>query len=235
MENWINHIIWELSLDKLFLISTVYFLFLYFIIGSLFLKICIWLSSKGIASKIIQEDIHSKQHKFEIKKSLISILIFGFSSLPVVYLIRNNSAELLPNTIFNITIGLLILNIWNEVHFYIVHRIMHLPWFLRNVHYIHHQSKISTVYSVFSFHWLEALLLSTLPITIICFVNFSPIAIFLYPLTSILLNFSGHCNYRIGKKKETNALAFGTRHNQHHYQFTKKYGFVSGLLDKLFN
>ena len=140
---------------------------------------------------------------------------------------------LLPDTVFNILSGIVILSLWNEVHFFIVHRIMHLPFFMKNVHYIHHRSKVSTVYAVYSFHWFEAFLLSTVPLTIMPFIPFSPFAIFLYPLASVLLNYSGHCNYRFGKGNGKSWIFFGTHHNQHHFKGRKNYGFALNFLDRL--
>ncbi|NQY09838.1 MAG: sterol desaturase family protein [Flavobacteriales bacterium] len=165
--------------------------------------------------------------------SLKSVLIFGFSGLPIVYLIRSGDITLLPNTFLNVVIGIALLTAWNEIHFFVVHRIMHLPFFMRNVHIIHHTSKTPTVYSVYSFHWFEALLLSTVPLTITPFVPFSIMAIFLYPLASILLNYAGHCNYRFGKGTGASWKLFGTFHNEHHAKGKKNYGFASDLLDKL--
>ncbi|MCF6351011.1 MAG: sterol desaturase family protein [Flavobacteriaceae bacterium] len=203
-------------------------------VAPLFLWLCKVLANKNIIHRIIAAFASKNQIQFERLHSLKSIFIFGFSILPVIYLIRKDIVILLPNTFINILIGILILTIWNEIHFFIVHRIMHIPFFMKKVHRIHHKSKIPTVYSVYSFHWFEALLLSTVPITIIIFIPFSPLAIFLYPLCSILLNYAGHCNYRFGNGKGKNWYLFGTLHNEHHYTLRKNYGFASNILDKLF-
>ncbi|WP_371735312.1 sterol desaturase family protein [Zobellia sp. B3R18] len=112
---------------------------------------------------------------------------------------------------------------------------MHQKFMMRHVHFVHHKSRIPTVYSVFSFHWVEALLLSTVPVTIAPFVPFSIIAIFIYPLISILLNFAGHCNYRFGSGKGKGWKLFGTHHNEHHSRGRQNYGFALHLLDKIFS
>ncbi|MFK7810608.1 MAG: sterol desaturase family protein, partial [Saprospiraceae bacterium] len=171
----------------------------------------------------------------EIKYSLQSIFLFGFSVLPIIYLIRSGHISLLENSPRNIVIGLLILNLWNEVHFFIVHRIMHLPFFMKRVHYIHHRSRVPTVYSVYCFHWLEATLLSTVPLIIALFVAFAPLAIAIYPLTSILLNFAGHCNYRFGNGTGSAWTLFGTNHNAHHAKGKQNFGFAIDLLDRLYS
>jgi len=230
----VKYILYDCSYLELYLLVVSYFLFLYFIIGPLFLAICKFLHRKKLLHKIVDKTVEAGQIRREIKYSIGSILIFGFSGFPVIYLIRAGYCTLLTDSAFNILIGLLILNVWNEIHFFVVHRTMHLPFFMKNVHRVHHQSVIPTVYSVYSFHWLEALLLSTVPITIVPFIPFAPMAIALYPLSSILFNFSGHCNYRFGTGKGNSWKLFGTHHNEHHYSFKNNYGFVSDLLDKLF-
>lgn len=170
-----------------------------------------------------------------MKHSMLSIIIFGFSSLPLIYFIRTGAITMLPDTALNIVAGTVLLNIWNEVHFFIVHRIMHLPFFMKNVHLIHHRSAVPTVWSVYSFHWFEALLLSTVPLTIAPFVPLSPMAIALYPLSSIVLNYSGHCNYRFGSGDGPSWKLLGTRHAEHHYKRRQNYGFATDVLDWLYS
>ncbi|MCC5938479.1 MAG: sterol desaturase family protein [Lunatimonas sp.] len=170
-----------------------------------------------------------------MRHSLKSIVIFGFSSLPIIYLIRMDFIYLLPNTWINILWGLILLTLWNEVHFYVIHRIMHLKPMMQHIHYIHHRSTVPTVYSVYSFHWLEAFLLSTVPLTIVPFIPMPIVAVFLYPTVSILLNFAGHCNYRFGTGRGNSWRLFGTAHHEHHSKGRKNYGFALNLLDKLFS
>ena len=234
MEEIINKAIYQFSYLELYLYTFLYFMVLYFLVGPLLLYACKFLSKKGYLNKIVDRPVKQSQINFEIKHSFKSIILFGFSSLPIIYLIRSGTIELAENSVSNIIIGIVILNIWNEVHFFIVHRIMHIPFFMKNVHYIHHKSRTPTVYSVYCFHWFEALLLSTVPFIIALFIAFAPLAIALYPLSSILLNFSGHCNYRFGNGKGSNWTLFGTHHNQHHSKGKQNFGFASDLLDQLY-
>lgn len=229
----INSIIVRFSYTEVYFLTFSYFLFLYFIVGGLFLFTCKFLERKKIVEQILLSKTPNKNLKFEIKNSVVSIVIFGFSGVLMVYLIRTQIIILSPITLLNTILGLLLLLFWNEVHFYLIHKFLHLPFFYRNVHKIHHQSKIPTVFSVYSFHWLEALLLSTVPLTIAPFINLPPTAIFIFPFTSILLNYSGHCNYRFGSGFGATWKLFGTRHSQHHYKNTKNYGFVLHLFDRI--
>lgn len=220
---------------SIFLITVFYFLLLYFGLGALFNQTCKWLSKKGYVSKIVSEDVSSVQLKREIKNSLLSIILFGFSSVALIYLIRNGIYSTAINTPFSVGKGLLILTIWNELHFFIVHRIMHLPFFMKTVHKVHHVSRIPTVYSIYSFHWFEALLLSTVPLTILWYTGFPSLVFVFFPVISLLINLAGHCNYRYGKGLGPDWWLFATRHSQHHSKGKRNYGFASSLLDKLFN
>jgi len=228
-----HFILEQASYTQVYLVTFAYFLWLYFAVGALFLAVCKLLERQGLLNQIVTATKPNKNILFEIKHSVKSIFVFGFSGIVIVYLVRIGVIELLSDTVFNVLMGVFFLTLWNEVYFFTIHRIMHFPFFYRRVHKIHHQSKIPTVYSVYSFHWLEALLLSGVPITICPIFDFSPVAIFLYPLASILLNFAGHCNYRFGNGIGSSWQLFGTRHSQHHLRNTQNYGFATHFFDWL--
>ena len=231
----VNSILYNYSYIQLYGLVFLYFVILYFVLAPAFLYVCKFLAKREILHKITDRVVSEKQIRFELLHSLKSIFIFGFSAFPVIYLVRIGAISLAPDTPLNIFLGVLVLTIWNEIHFFVVHRTMHIPFFMKHVHSVHHKSITPTVYSVYSFHWLEALLLSTVPLTLVLFIPLAPIAIFIYPLASILLNYAGHCNYRFGNGEGADWKLFGTNHNAHHAKFTKNYGFASNLLDKLNN
>lgn len=233
MQALVEAILYDLSYFMVFAIVVGYFIVLYAGIGVLFKWCCALLEKRGMVHKISEEKKWKGQLEFEIRHSFLSILIFGLSAIPLIYAIRNGYFVTAENRPFTIIFGLIILTIWNEVHFFVVHRLMHLPYFFKKVHKVHHASKVPTVFSVFSFHPLEAFLLSTVPLTILPFISISSVSIFLFPLVSILLNFAGHCNYRFGNGKGASWKLFGTRHHSHHYKKEKRYGFASGLLDRI--
>jgi lathosterol oxidase len=230
---FIERILYSYSYIQLYFLTTAYFLLLYVGLAPLFLYACKVLHRSNLLQKIAVGDVSREQIRFEMSNSVRSILIFGFSVWPLIYLIRQGIITLIPNSVLNVLVGLLILTVWNEIHFFVVHRIMHLRYFMQHVHAVHHRSVVPTVYSVYSFHWFEALLLSTVPLTIAPFVSFSPLAIALYPLASILLNYAGHCNYRFGEGTGPSWKILGTRHAEHHFRRRKNYGFATPFLDWL--
>lgn len=234
MHSFVKQILFDFTYLQIYLLVFFYFCLLYFALAPLFLYICKCLQKKEILHRIVDKEVSKEQIRYEIIHSFYSLIIFGFSGIPVIYLIRIGWIDLLPDTFFNVLGGILILTIWNEIHFFVVHRLMHLPYFMRRVHYVHHKSKVPTVYSVYSFHPLESFLLSTVPLTIAVCLPFAPLAIAFYPLASILLNYAGHCNYRFGKGAGNSWTLFGTRHNEHHSKGRRNFGFASDLLDKAY-
>jgi len=230
----IQYILYEASYVTLFCLTILYFLLLYFCLGYVFKKGCQILNKKRLIQKVVHKEVDKSQIRYEILHSLKSIFIFGFSILPIIYGIRSGWIVTERNTVLNIVIGLVVLNIWNEIHFYIIHRIMHIPFLMKHVHFVHHKTTVPTLTSVFSFHWVEALLLSTLPLSIALWYNFSPLSIGLYPITSILFNFAGHSNYRLRLGKSNLWKILGNQHYWHHNKGKKNYGFVTSFLDVIF-
>jgi sterol desaturase/sphingolipid hydroxylase (fatty acid hydroxylase superfamily) len=222
-------IIIGLNYLQVFLITISYFLFLYFIVGFLFNSSCKFLEKRKFLEKI--QVSKTSNFREEIRNSILSIFIFGFSGVFLVLFVKLNWISFENSSVFNVVFGVLILMLWNEIHFFIIHRLLHIPFLFKKVHYIHHKSKIPSVYTVYSFHWIEAFLLSTVPLFITPFYDFSIISIALFPLMSILFNFAGHCNYRFGKGMLPTFLLFGTKHNTHHSKNTGNYSFITSFLD----
>ena len=219
---------------KLLLLSTFHFAILYFFLGYLFWKTCRFLFHQGIMEKINDRVFSKQQLRNEIQQSIYSIIVFGFSSLPLAYLIQQGAIHLRENTFFNTVSGLVILTFWNEVHFFVIHKALHLPILMKSVHHIHHRSVVPSVFSVYSFHPFEAFLLSSVLITIAPFFDFCSAALMLFPTVSILINFSGHSNYRIITKTKRRWLLFATKHNEHHGKARQEFGFLTNFMDNIF-
>lgn len=224
----------QYSYFQLFWMTLAYFSFLYFGLGWLYWKMCRLFVRRGWMEKINHQPYTREQLRFELRQSLFSILIFGFSSWPLAFLVRKQVIHLSESTWSHILIGLTLLTFWNEIHFYLIHRFMHLPWLMKRVHYIHHRSVVPSVFSVYSFHPLEAFLLSCVLVCIAPFYAFPAAALMLFPTVSILINFSGHSNYRLKLNTHKKWLLFATKHNEHHGKAGREYGFMTNFMDNLF-
>lgn len=229
-----QYFFYNASFLEQWLLSVSYFLLLYFGLGWVFKFLLNAFEARNWIYKIDRRPVTRQQIYYEIRHSLYSIFIFGFSAWPILYYVRSGAITLAATNGFNFILSIIGLNLYNEIHFFVIHRIMHLPFFMKHVHRIHHRSLVPTLTSVYSFHPLEALLLSAVPLCLSWMVPLEPLAIMVYPVSSIVLNFSGHCNYRFWKMPGPKFFRLGTRHNEHHTRGKSHFGFASSLLDNLY-
>jgi lathosterol oxidase len=234
MDQFIHDFIYEMGFITQFLCIVSYLFFLYFVVGHAFIYSCRVLARKGWLEKISLKTFPRAQYLVEKKNAIIAIIIIAITGFFQFYFVRISWIKLAENTLMNTIIGLIILNIWNEIHFFVIHRVLHTPFMMKHVHTVHHKSIIPSVFSAYNLHWFEAFLLSTVTITITFFIEINFITLFIYPLNSLLINFAGHSNYKLKNNFiNRNFLDFCIKHNNHHVKFNNHYGFLSGFLDKM--
>ncbi len=227
-----------------FIFSEWYWSFLFFF---LFFSI-LYFGGTGIASLLLQylksegkihpihHNIQKGQIRREIRLSLLSIFIFSIQAIPFPWLIKSGYIQIRFDNTWHCVWEIPVLFLWNEIHFYAVHWLLHRKWFMKNIHYIHHQSKEATVFSVFSFHWVEAFLLGTVIFVPLAFHNFNVFSVLSLPIMSIILNLAGHCNHEGAVKPgEEKTLRIAFRHAMHHKWSQGNFGFMLPWLDKIFN
>jgi len=216
LQEMLDYGLFAASYLEVFLAVFFYFSLLYFVLGFLVERTSRFLVSKSILHKIVYQDIAPGQLKRKIAYSLSSILVFALTADLLVFLMRVELLHIAKESWKNLLLGLFVLSLWNEIHFFIVHRLLHTPRCMRQIHYIHHLSRVPTVYSIYSFHWVEAFALGLVPIVVLCMMPLSPMTLALYPIVSILINWVGHVNYRFGHAKGPSWINLASNHNQHH-------------------
>lgn len=223
--------------ENLFVVSFVLlFLFsaLYFGITGTFQLYVVYALRIKIASKIVDFEKFPNQIKYEIKNSLFSILIFALYGLLIVVLIRVQVLHVHFNMSYFVLFDLLLLIFWNEIHFYLCHRIMHTKSLFK-YHGVHHRSVVVTPFSTYSFHPLESLINGTVMIIPMFFYSFEVFALFLFPIYHLIFNSIGHTNIIINWKNVLNkGITISSRHNLHHTKTKVSYGFMSSFMDYLF-
>ena len=216
-----------------FLTLTLAFAVLYFsICGGLFFLVQRAIKN-GVAELVRTEKRFSKQIWFEIRHSLMSIIIFGGYGLLLVFCYRQGWIRILSDGGIWIGIDLIIFIIWNEIHFYLGHKLMHTKYFLP-IHRVHHQSVVVTPFSTYSFHPLESLIFGSVIILPMLVYDFQLWTLILFPVYSLFFNALGHSNARLKKKTILNKLEISQQHNDHHTKFHHNFGFVSEWMDRLF-
>jgi sterol desaturase/sphingolipid hydroxylase (fatty acid hydroxylase superfamily) len=169
----------------------------------------------------------------EIRRSLVSILIFGAYGVLTLEVWRAGLIHVdFHASWWKIGIDLGVFFVWNEIHFYCIHRLLHTRWLYRNVHRVHHESVVPTPFSIYSFHWVEAVLLGSVMILALMAFRPSVQALLGLPLTSLFFNTVGHCNYNIfARHRSIHSAAH--QHSQHHLRVAGNYGFYLPVLDRL--
>ncbi|BBH20598.1 desaturase [Paenibacillus baekrokdamisoli] len=189
-----------------------------------------------VGEPIVRRPIKPRQMRSEIKLSLISILIFGLLTVATAYLVNHGLLHVSWTVSWpKLLLEILALFLWNEIHFYISHRLLHTRWLFKHVHYKHHLSTIPTAYSTFSFHYVEALLLGSVLTTALLFYSFSVLSLLTLPLMSLILNVLGHCNLDFFPGRSAQSLlSFTPRHSDHHVRNNGNYGFFLPYFDQMF-
>jgi len=91
----------------------------------------------------------------------------------------------------------LALDFFHDTWFYFVHRWLHTPTMMRYVHYIHHESRVPSAFTGYSFHWFEAIVMFGNSILEIFLFPMSAKLQYVYELWAIVIHIGGHCGWEI--------------------------------------
>lgn len=215
-----------------FLMTVISFVFLYF----LFTVPAYFIFTKGTRFTLFQKKaFRTDQIKTEITRSLISILMFGVLSFPMYQGLKSGFLQInFEFTPLTFLVEALILFLWNEIDFYIIHRTFHLKPFYK-YHADHHYSHVPSPFSAYSFHWSEGLLLGAVMPMIMCVHDFQFLSLMTLPLMSISMNVLGHSNVDFFPDRSINSiLSFSKRHSLHHKIPHSNFGFFLPYFDMIF-
>ncbi|MCB0416601.1 MAG: sterol desaturase family protein [Bdellovibrionaceae bacterium] len=127
----------------------------------------------------------------------------------------------------------------HEVYFYWTHRWLHLPWWFRKVHRIHHESVNPTPWAVFSFHPVEAGIQAVVLPVLVLFVPVHPAALLIFLTIMTVTGVLNHTGYEIYPKKLATSrmgryVIGATHHYLHHRKFHCNFGLYVSVLDHWF-
>ena len=193
-----------------------------------------FLQKLGIGKVLDTRPLKPDQLQREWRQSFHSILIFGLGMIVPWGFVHLGWARFAVNpSAWQIAIEIWVLLIWNDVHFWINHRLLHTRWFKR-FHGDHHRSVVVTPWSTYSFHPIEAMMMGNvilLPMVVHDFAFWSLASV---PVLSLILNLIGHSNYDFFPKvSDTHPLAASRRHHFHHSRPAGNYGFALAFMDKI--
>jgi lathosterol oxidase len=175
------------------------------------------------------------QVREELLLSALSILIFALQAALLVWALRAGWLEIAwERSLWHLAWELPVLYLWNEIYFFLVHRLLHWTPLYRSVHLWHHRSVITTPLSAYSFHPLESFLLGAVMPLALVFHAFSPWALLGLTVMSLLLNVNGHVPHERVRPAFAFIVPHSRYHNRHHREFRTHYGFSLALLDRWF-
>jgi len=220
-----------------FAATTAGFFLLYFGLGAAtHLLVTRVLPAHAIGRRLSDRPLVPGQIRHEMHQSLWSIFMFGGFGVLTAVGARAGWWSVVPwRSPEGVVLEVGFLLLWNDFHFYVVHRLLHTRWLFQRYHREHHRAIRPTSFSTYAMHPLESFLLGTVMVIVQPFHAFSLPAIVLFPLLSITLNNIGHSNYDFAPGGgRWHPLAGARRHEAHHRVVHGNYGFLLPVLDRWF-
>jgi sterol desaturase/sphingolipid hydroxylase (fatty acid hydroxylase superfamily) len=215
----------------------------FFIVSALFLICWKWGEERLLKYRIQpRKRVNAKQIGFEIRHSLVVLLIGALTATIISLLYASGRTNLTPDanslgwpSIVVTTVGLLA---FSDAWFYIWHRLLHHPKLFRYVHAVHHKSVDVNPFSTYSFHWIEGALLGAWIVPAVVFVPIYLPTLAFVQVVGMANNLMSHLGYellppsllRIPLLRWMNTSTF---HNLHHTSFDGNYGLMSRFWDRL--
>ena len=206
----------------------------YFLIAGLFYGIFyVWQKEKWQSHKINKQSYKAGQFQKEMKRSILSGGIFSIFGTAVLWLWQNGYTKIYDSFNSNdwwwIPLSCVITLIIHETYYYWLHRWMHHPKVFRVVHQWHHDSKVASPWTAFSFHPIETVIQAIFfPLLVLIL----PLHVYLLLFLLVIMSISSVINHldieiypiwfiksRIGK-----AFIGSTHHSLHHKQFKYNFG-----------
>ena len=195
-----------------------------------------FLQKRHIGKVLDTRPLKPDQLRREWRQSFHSVLVFGLGMIVPWGFIQLGWAHFAVNPSGGqIAIEIWVLLIWNDVHFWINHRLLHTRWFKR-FHLPHHRSVVTTPWATYSFHPLEAVLLGNVILLPMVLHDFSLPALLALPIISLVFNNIGHSNYDFlpGAAHDRWWLNGARRHHLHHACYSGNFGFMLPFMDRWF-
>jgi len=210
--------------------------------GLVYFVSSIWKREAWFRFRVYQTYAKKAQIKSEIKWSLVTGVIFSTMEMGVIvcnYLgITQIYTDFSEYGIFYFIFSVIAMIVLHDAYFYWTHRLLHWKP-LYKIHKIHHDSVVTTAFTSFNFHPIEAVVqFSILPILMFLFpVHWLSITLFLFYM--VIFNLSVHNSYEFYPKGMVRNKVFGqlstpTHHSLHHKRVNCNYGLYFTYWDRLF-
>ena len=216
----------------------------YFLIAGFAFTIFYIVLRKRIELKKIQSKFpQNKDYRREIFFSIISIIIFSF---PPIFILFNDNIRPLTQYYTDINqhsklyfFSAFILMIFiHDAYFYWLHRFMHHKLLFKFVHLIHHKSTNPSPWAAYAFHPIEAILESGIFVLLLFIMPLQDWHLIVFFVCSLIYNVYGHLGFELYPKGFSRNwlgkwLNTSVNHNMHHQYFDGNYGLYFTFWDRL--
>lgn len=216
----------------------------YFLTAGIAFFIFYILLKKRVEIKKIQSKFpQNKDYQREIFFSIISIIIFSF---PPIFILFND--DIRPYTQYYTEISqhsklyffsaFILMIFIHDTYFYWLHRLMHNKYIFKYVHLIHHKSTNPSPWAAYAFHPFEAILESGIFVLLLFIMPLQDWHLIIFFICSLIYNVYGHLGFEL-YPKGFNRNWFGkwintsVNHNMHHRYFEGNYGLYFTFWDRL--
>lgn len=214
----------------------------YFLIAGIFYGIFyLWFPEKWQKRKINTGSFKKNQFRKEVMWSTITALIFSVSGAVMVLLWQKGLTKIYVDihhySLWWLPLSLIIALTAHETYYYWLHMWMHHPKVFRLVHKVHHDSRIPSPWTAFSFHPAEGLFQALfLPLLLIVL----PMHLYILIIQLTIMTLSSVINHLDIEVYPANFhrhffgrwLIGATHHSLHHKQFRYNYGLYFTFWDK---
>jgi Delta7-sterol 5-desaturase len=216
----------------------------YFLIaGPAFFIFYIFLKKKIRYKKIQYRFPKVKDYGREIFFSVLSVIIFSFPPLLMLY-----SDGIRPHTTFYndisqqgwlyAVLAFPLMLLMHDTYFYWMHRVIHHPELFRLIHLVHHRSTNPSPWAAYAFHPLEAVLESLIFVIFLFTIPVHSIHLMLFFIFSLAYNVYGHLGFELYPKGFSDHwlgkwINTSVSHNMHHQYFKGNYGLYFLIWDRL--
>ena len=206
--------------------------------GGLYALVHRWGRQRLASRRIPQtERIDPAQLGHELRATLGTLTIGAIG--PLAMQASGRVALAAPTTLPVTVAWVVALMLLNDLWFYAAHRLLHTRWLYRHVHAVHHRSVDVNPLSSYSFHVVEAFLLTAWIYPLALLVPLPLPALGMAQVLGLANNLNSHLGYELlprgwlrlpGLRWSTSA----TYHSLHHTRFHGNYGLMTRTWDRLF-
>lgn len=208
-----------------FLVLLIFMTIRYFGLVGLAYKLVKRFPDKRISSEVVSK----QQMQKDIRWSVISTVIFAISGTWLIHLWQTGSIDIYGDpSKYGWTYffgSLFIFMLLHDFYFYWTHRLLHYPWLFRRFHLAHHESRVPTAWTAFSFHPAEAILQAIiLPILLLILpIHWIVLITFLSIMTVLgIVNHLGYEFYpKVFRTNKFSSFIISASHHQLHHQKVK--------------